>query len=148
MIAWCTFSMVMKNLMIIAHLFGCDWIENKTFLKNKSWLSTCIVSKTTTLYHHMMNSISKSGLRQNSKKWNAWKCQIKGCWIWCNETHLSKSFRYGGSMLHCQKKAKMIVLISREGCGIKKWNFLNHSVYFSNLFSLHCSVLAYWRKLC
>lgn len=148
MIAWCTFSMVMKYLMIIAHLFSCDWIENKTFLKNKSWLSTCIVSKTTTLYHHMMNSICKSGLRQNSKKWNAWKCQIKGCWIWCNETHLSKSFRYGGSILHCQKKGKMIVLISREGCSIKKLNFLNHSVYLSNLFSLHCSVLAYWRKLC
>lgn len=25
----------------------------------------------------------------------------------------------------------------------KKLNFLNHSVYFSNLFLLHCSVLAY-----
>lgn len=109
----------MKYLMIITHLFSCDWVGEKTFLKNKSWLSTCIVSKTTTLHHHMMNSICKSILRQNSKK-NAWKCQSKGCWIWCSETDLSKSFRYGGSMLHCQRKAKMIVLISREGCGMKK----------------------------
>lgn len=58
----------MKYLMIITHLFSCDWVGEKTFLKNKSWLSTCIVSKTTTLHHHMMNSICKSILRQNSKK--------------------------------------------------------------------------------